>query len=244
MQAFIERFRAKATKARQVQSRIKLLEKEEVVEVREERATVRFRFPEVAALRPRGGATSTMSTSRSATRSSIESSTRTLLRGERIAVVGLNGAGKTTLLKLLAGELEPRRRQRGARPQRRRSATSRSTTPSSSIRDATILEEVHSLVPTEPQSWVRGVLGSFLFSGDDVDKRIGVLSGGERARVALARLLVVPSNLLVMDEPTNHLDLDSSEALIDALDRATAARCSSSRTTAASSTGWRRRSGT
>jgi ATP-binding cassette subfamily F protein 3 len=81
----------------------------------------------------------------------------------------------------------------------------------------TILDEVHRLVPTQPQSWVRSVLGSFLFSGDDVDKRISVLSGGERARVSLAKLLVVPSNLLLLDEPTNHLDLDSSEALIEAL---------------------------
>src|SRR5207245_9756732 len=81
----------------------------------------------------------------------------------------------------------------------------------------TVLEEIARLVPDQPQSLVRSVLGAFLFSGDDVDKRIAVLSGGERARMALARLLVVPSNFLLMDEPTNHLDLDSSEALIDAL---------------------------
>jgi len=85
-------------------------------------------------------------------------------------------------------------------------------------KSSTILDEIWSLAPDKGQSWVRGVLGSFLFSGDDVDKKIGVLSGGERARVALARLLVKPANLLVMDEPTNHLDLDSSEALIEALD--------------------------
>ena len=217
MQAFIERFRAKATKARQVQSRIKLLEKEAVVEVREERATVRFRFPEA----PRSGreVARLEGVSKSYGDKMIyRDLSGQILRGDRIAVIGLNGAGKTSLLKLLAQEIEP---------------DSGSVTPGHNVvtgyfaqhhterldPEKTILQEVHSLVPTEPQSWVRGVLGSFLFSGDEVDKRIGVLSGGERARVALAGLLVVPSNFLLMDEPTNHLDLDSSEALIDALTR-------------------------
>src|SRR3954467_9312976 len=217
MQAFIDRFRAKATKARQVQSRIRLLEKEELVQVREERATVRFRFPEA----PRSGREvarlENISKSYGA-RSIYRDLSGQILRGDRIAVIGLNGAGKTTLLKLLAGEIAP---DAGA------ATLGHNVVPGYFAQhhterldpSRTILEEVHGLVPTQPQSWVRGVLGSFLFSGEEVDKRIAVLSGGERARVALARLLVVPSNFLLMDEPTNHLDLDSSEALIDALTR-------------------------
>jgi ATP-binding cassette subfamily F protein 3 len=231
-QAFIERFRAKATKARQVQSRIKLLEKEEVVEVREERATVRFRFPEA----PRSGrevARIDRIYKSYGDRAVYRNLSGQILRGDRIAVIGLNGAGKTTLLKLLGEEIEPDAgsitlghnvvtgyfaQHHTEEPAAGGSGTRmRTTAPLDPSR--TILEEVHSLVPTQPQSWVRGVLGSFLFSGDEVDKRIGVLSGGERARVALARLLVVPSNFLLMDEPTNHLDLESSEALIDALTR-------------------------
>jgi len=217
MQAFIDRFRAKATKARQVQSRVRLLEKEEIVQVREERATVRFRFPEA----PRSGREvarlERVSKSYGAT-SVFRDLSAQVLRGDRTAVIGLNGAGKTTLLKLLAGEIEP---DAGTVVPGHNLVTGYFAQHHTERLDAerTILEEVHGLVPTQPQSWVRGVLGSFLFSGDEVDKRIGVLSGGERARVALARLLVVPSNFLLMDEPTNHLDLDSSEALIDALTR-------------------------
>jgi ATP-binding cassette subfamily F protein 3 len=217
MQAFIERFRAKATKARQVQSRIKLMEKEEVVEVREERATVRFRFPEA----PRSGREVARIEAISkwyGDRIVYRNLSGQILRGDRIAVIGLNGAGKTTLLKLLAEEIAPDEGSitlgHNVIPGYFAQHHTERLNPS-----RTILDEVHSLVPTEPQSWVRGVLGSFLFSGDEVEKRIGVLSGGERARVALARLLVVPSNFLLMDEPTNHLDLDSSEALIDALTR-------------------------
>ncbi len=217
MQAFIDRFRAKATKARQVQSRIRQLEKEEIVQVREERATVRFRFPEA----PRSGREVARldRVSKSYGPKSIYRDLRgQLLRQDRIAVIGLNGAGKTTLLKLLAQEIPP---DAGT------VALGHNVVPGYFAQhhterldpSRTILEEVHGLVPTQPQSWVRGVLGSFLFSGDDVDKRIAVLSGGERARVALARLLVVPSNFLLMDEPTNHLDLESSEVLIDALTR-------------------------
>jgi len=217
VQAFIERFRAKATKARQVQSRVKMLEKEETVQVREERAVVRFRFPEA----PRSGreVAGLERVSKAYGPKAIYSElSAQILRGERIAVIGLNGAGKTTLLKLLAQEIAP---DAGA------VALGHNVVPGYFAQHhaerldprKTILEEVRGLVPTEPQSWVRGVLGAFLFSGDEVDKRIGVLSGGERARVALARLLVVPSNFLLMDEPTNHLDLDSSEALIDALTR-------------------------
>src|SRR5712664_701730 len=217
MQAFIERFRAKATKARQVQSRIKLLEKEEIVQVREERATVRFRFPEA----PRSG----REVARLAAGSKgydgkpvYRELTGQVLRGDRIAVIGLNGAGKTTLLKLLAEEIAP---DAGTVTLGHNVVAGYFAQHHTERLDPrrTVLEEVHGLVPTQPQSWVRGVLGAFLFSGDEVDKPIAVLSGGERARVALARLLVVPSNFLLMDEPTNHLDLDSSEALIDALTR-------------------------
>jgi len=217
MQAFIERFRATASKARQVQSRVKLLEKEEIVQVREERATVRFRFPEA----PRSGrevARLDRVSKGYGGRSVYRDLSAQVLRGDRIAVIGLNGAGKTTLLKLLAQEMAP---DEGALALGHNVVTGYFAQHHTERLDPsrTVLEEVHGLVPAQPQSWVRGVLGAFLFSGDDVDKRISVLSGGERARVALARLLVVPSNFLLMDEPTNHLDLDSSEALIDALTR-------------------------
>jgi ATP-binding cassette, subfamily F, member 3 len=213
--AFIERFRAKATKARQVQSRLKLLDKQERLELPEERATVRFSFPAA----PRSGREVVKLDALSKSygdKAVYRGLSGQLLRGDRVAVIGLNGAGKTTLLKLIAGETAPdegtatlgHNVQFGYFAQHHTEALEPTRT---------ILEEVAQLVPTQPQSWVRSILGSFLFSGDDVDKKIGVLSGGERARVALAKLLVVPSNLLLMDEPTNHLDLDSAEALIEAL---------------------------
>src|SRR3954470_13873908 len=235
MLAFIERFRAKSTKARQVQSRIRQLEKEEVVTVREQRAVVRFRFPDA----PRSGKEvahlDRLSKSYGGKPVYRDVSAR-ILRGERIAVIGLNGKGKTTLLKLLAGETAPDSGQvtlghnvqlgyyaQHHTEERASPATGGGRRPQHPIGELdvsrTVLDEVARLVPTQPKSWVRSVLGAFLFSGDDVDKRIGVLSGGEKARVALAKLLVIPSNFLLLDEPTNHLDLNSSEALIDALTR-------------------------
>ncbi|WNG26120.1 ABC-F family ATP-binding cassette domain-containing protein [Cystobacter fuscus] len=215
LQGFIDRFGAKATKARQAQSRAKMLEKLEDVQVIEERATMRFRFPEVErsgrdvvtleGIQKRYG--------EAVVYSGLDARVE---RGQRIAVVGANGAGKTTLLKIIAGELVPDggtvkfghnvvmgyyAQHHGDKLDKRN----------------TIIEEVRPLAADKPESFVRGVLGSFMFSGDDVDKPVGVLSGGERARVALAKLLLVPSNLLLMDEPTNHLDLDSTEMLIEAL---------------------------
>ncbi len=217
LELFINRFRAKASKAAQAQSKMKQLEKLEAVDVNRERDTVSFRFPTVAAS---GREVARFSGVRKAWGDTVvyDGLDAQVLRGQRIAVVGLNGAGKTTLLKLLAGELEAEKGtvELGHNVQLGYYAQHHAETLD---RSRTILEELSRLVPDKPQAYVRSVLGAFLFSGDDVEKPIGVLSGGERARVALARLLLKPANLLVMDEPTNHLDLDSSEALIEALEQ-------------------------
>ncbi|RKG98562.1 ABC transporter ATP-binding protein, partial [Corallococcus sp. CA047B] len=215
LQGFIDRFGAKATKAKQAQSRAKMLAKLEKVQLLEERQTMKFRFPEVE----RSGRDVVLMediTKRYGALTVYDGLNARLERGQRIAVVGANGAGKTTLLKMVAGELAP--------------DTGKVTLGHNVVvgyyaqhhadkldRDNTIIEEVRPLAADKPESYVRGVLGAFLFSGDDVEKPIGVLSGGERARVALAKLLLTPSNFLLMDEPTNHLDLDSSEMLIEAL---------------------------
>ncbi len=219
---FIERFGAKATKAAQARSKQKLLDRMEVVETLEERATVRFRFAEA----PRSGREVLRLDGVGKAfgpRTVYRDLSATVTRGDRIGVIGPNGAGKSTLLKLAAGALAPDRgtvklghgvvmgyyAQHLLEPG---GAAAGSLDPR-----ATILETLWALAPDRGEAWVRSIAGGFLFSGDDVEKPIGVLSGGERARVALARLLLVPANLLLLDEPTNHLDLDSSEALIEAL---------------------------
>jgi len=212
---FIERFQAKATKARQAQSKIKLLKKIELVESHKKQKAIRFSFPEVS----RSGRD--VLTIQSLTKGFSEKRLYKdidlqVMRGERLAIIGPNGSGKTTLLRMLAGELAP---DSGKIALGHGVHMSYYAQHHSEMLDPrkTILEEVYQVVPHEAVSFVRGVCGAFLFSGNDVEKSIGILSGGERARVSLAKILVKPGNLLVMDEPTNHLDINSSEILIDAL---------------------------
>lgn len=212
---FIERFRAKATKARQAQSKIKLLEKIELVKTHQKGKTIRFSFPQVS----RSGrvAVAIQGVSKGFDNRTLYGDLDlTVLRGERVAIIGPNGSGKTTLLRMVASEINP---DQGRISLGHGITMNYYAQHHSEILDPkkTIIEEVYQVVPYETISFVRGVCGAFLFSGEDVDKAIGVLSGGEKARICMAKILVKPGNLLVMDEPTNHLDLISSEILIDAL---------------------------
>jgi ATP-binding cassette subfamily F protein 3 len=218
-QKFIERFRVKASKARQAQSKIKLVKKMELVQTHRKRKTIHFSFPEV----PRSGreVVSLKGISKSFGEKPLYRDVNlSVFRGERVAVIGPNGCGKTTLLRMVAGETEPDRGEIvfGQRVSMGYFAQHHSEMLSP---ENSVIEEVYQVVPHESVSFVRGVCGAFLFPGEEVEKKVQVLSGGERARVSLAKLLVKPGNFMVMDEPTNHLDLVSSEVLIDALARDT-----------------------
>ncbi|MBF0099036.1 MAG: ATP-binding cassette domain-containing protein [Magnetococcales bacterium] len=215
---FINRFRAKATKARQVQSRIKLLQKIEPVEALPAAQEVaRIRLPEP------GRSPLKMVTVRDLSKQ-FEGTTVfakanfDCQRGEKIALLGPNGSGKSTLLKLLAGQLplDGGSCQLGERVQ---AAYFTQHALDDLDPEATILQQVSTSLPNSMnETALRAILGSFLFSGDEVFKKIKVLSGGERARVALIRLLLSGANLLLLDEPTNHLDMESRAALSDALE--------------------------
>ncbi len=214
-QKFIERFRYKATKARQAQSKIKLLKKMELVESRRPPKTIHFSFPVV----PRSGreVVAIKGVSKGFNKKTLYKDINiSVLRGERIAIIGPNGSGKTTLLRMIAGEIKP---DHGEIIVGHKVIMSYFAQHHLDMLNPgkTILEEVNHAAPTETIGFLRGVCGTFLFSGDDVDKSIEILSGGEKARVSLAKLLVKPGNLMLMDEPTNHLDLISSEILTDAL---------------------------
>ncbi|MBN2418067.1 MAG: ABC-F family ATP-binding cassette domain-containing protein [Deltaproteobacteria bacterium] len=214
---FIERFKTKATKARQAQSKIKLLKKIEIVNTHKIQKSIRFSFPEVSQ------SSRNVLTIRSLSKSFgekrlYEDIDLNVFRGERIGLIGPNGYGKTTLLRIIGEELTA---DSGSISRGHNVEMSYYAQHHSEMLDQrkTILEEVYQVVPHESVSFVRGICGAFLFSGEDVDKPVKVLSGGEKARVSLAKILIKPGNLLIMDEPTNHLDLISSEILIDALDK-------------------------
>jgi ATP-binding cassette subfamily F protein 3 len=213
---FINRFRAQATKARAVQSRIKALEKMESVELYKRRRVMSFRFPENARA---GHEVVKLDGIRKVfgDRVVLPHIDATVYRGERVGIIGPNGAGKTTLLKVIAGELASDGGTLTLGYQVKPGYYAQHHAELLHPRN-TVYDEVASINREIGQTRVRTILGAFLFSGDDVEKPIGVLSGGERARVALARLLMDPGNFLLLDEPTNHLDLESCESLIDTLD--------------------------
>jgi len=214
-QAFIDRFRAKATKAAQVQSRIRALEKQDDVKLLKSHKNVRFRFQPSLRAPAHVLQTADLDVGYD-TKALLSKLNLKIARGDRIAIIGANGSGKTTLLRTLAGDLKPLRGdvtvgsnvQLGYFSQHHHKTLTKT---------ATIYDEVASQNHDAGQTDVRSLLGTLLFNQDDVQKRIATLSGGERARVALARLLIRPVNCILMDEPTNHLDLQSCDALIEAL---------------------------
>ncbi|MBW2190550.1 MAG: ABC-F family ATP-binding cassette domain-containing protein [Deltaproteobacteria bacterium] len=215
LEQFVRRFRAKASKAAQVQSRVRQLEKMDSVELHRATRQVRFSFPAT----DRGARTPMRVDDLCKSFGEhvvFDRVTLAVDRGERIAIVGPNGAGKTTLLKILAGEIEAT----GGRvhlPGRSNVRYFAQHHAEALRLDRTVLQEVSYASDGTSMERVRAVLGALLFGDRSVDKLVSVLSGGERARVALAKILVRPGNVLLMDEPTNHLDLQTSEALTEAL---------------------------
>jgi ATPase subunit of ABC transporter with duplicated ATPase domains len=214
-QRFIERFSAHAAKAAQVQSRVKALEKIEKIELPKKRRIVKFDFREP----PRSGeqvATLEDVTKSYGRRVVHDCLTMTIRRGERWCVMGKNGAGKSTLLKMVAGALEPDRGhvKLGASLKMGYFAQQAFDVLDSSL---TIEEQLRKDFPLESIGVLRNLAGAFQFSGDEIDKKIRALSGGEKTRLVMARMLLDPPNFLVLDEPTNHLDLATKEMLLDSL---------------------------
>jgi ATP-binding cassette, subfamily F, member 3 len=213
---FIDRFRYQATKAAQVQSRIKLLEKVVPIEVPPERKRIHFTFP---ACRKSGRTVLELKHVRKAYGpvTVFRDLSLHIERGDRIAFVGPNGSGKSTLMRMLSGEETP---DSGGRTVGHEVVIEYFAQDEAARLDPTptVYETLASGSPTDMVPAIRNILGGFLFSGDDVYKKAGVLSGGERTRLAVARMLLRPSNTLLLDEPTNHLDLDSKDVLLEALE--------------------------
>jgi ATP-binding cassette subfamily F protein 3 len=212
---FVERFKAKATKARQAQSKLKQINKMELITLAEDERTIRFSFPPA----PQSGRDVLMvdGLAKKYGDSDIFSGVDLHFeRGDKVAVVGVNGAGKTTLLRILAGELK-------AEKGRIRFGTgviktyfgqhqAQELAPGYSVLE-TLAHTAGEMTITR----MRSLLGAFLFRGEDVDKRVSVLSGGEKSRLALARMIAAPANCMLLDEPTNHLDMSSQEVLQEAM---------------------------
>jgi ATP-binding cassette subfamily F protein 3 len=225
LEAFINRFRYQATKAKQVQSRIKELEKIERIEVPEEEATIHFSIPQP----PASGRTvievqnltkvypmPPVDGKPPGEKLILDNLNFTIERGDRIALVGANGAGKSTLIRLLSQQEEP---TSGQIKLGHNALVDFFAQDQYKVLDpnAGMLDDISAASPKVPVVELRSLLGCFMFSGDDVFKKLGVLSGGERNRYAMAKMLVSPSNMLLLDEPTNHLDLRAKDVLLDAI---------------------------
>lgn len=216
-QQFISRFRYKNTKARQVQSRVKMLEKMEMIELEDEEGGISFDFPEP----PQPGRMLMELSDLHKSFGELELFRNldfTIERGDRIAFLGVNGAGKSTLARIMAG-IEPF--QYGERKPGHNVAIGyyAQNQAEELVPQKTVLQTLDDMAVGEIRKRLRTLLGCFMFSGDDVDKLVSVLSGGEKSRLALAKMLLTPSNLLILDEPTNHLDMRSKAVLQDALSR-------------------------
>ncbi len=215
LEAFINRFRAQATKAKQVQSRIKELEKIERIEIPEEEPVIHFKFPQP----PPSGRTVVEAeglTKSYGSKLVLDNVKFAIERGDRVALVGVNGAGKSTLIRLLTGAEAP---TAGAVRLGHNVVSEYFAQDQYKVLDGTarMLDDISRAALKVPEVELRSLLGCFLFRGDDVFKPLGVLSGGERNRFALARILVSPSNFLLLDEPTNHLDMRAKDVLLEAI---------------------------
>jgi ATP-binding cassette subfamily F protein 3 len=216
MQAFINRFRYQATKAAQVQSRIKMLDKIVPIEIPPERKRVHFHFPQC----PKSGRmVLELKHARKAYdgRAVFADLALHVERGDRIALLGPNGVGKSTLMRMLSGTEAPDQgtRQEGHNVVMQYFAQDEATRLDPAL---TVYQTLAGDAPIHMVPHIRTILGGFLFSGDDIEKPVRVLSGGERTRLAVARMLLRPANTLLLDEPTNHLDLDSKDVLLEALE--------------------------
>ncbi len=212
---FIERFRSKSTKAKQAQSRIKQLEKMELIELEETEAKISFQFPPAAAS---GKIAITVDNLHKGYDSKpvLTGVDFSLNRGDKMAVVGVNGAGKSTMVKIMAGLVKAD--QGAVRTGHNIKLSYFGQHQAQELHpDYSVLETLTMIEADKTITQTRSLLGAFLFRGDEVDKKVSVLSGGEKSRLALARMIATPANLLVLDEPTNHLDMMSQDILQEAM---------------------------